>query len=272
MSIYRRIHTKIWSDNWFSGLETNTKLLFIYLFSNETTSISGIYELPLRRIEFDTGLDVDTIKTILCNLERTGKIFYDYDASVIWVKNLQKYNDSTSIMIKKRIIADIKSISDCEAKRKYIEYQHRIDTVSIECTQDIDTQILSLDKTVQYSTVNNSKETVTEDEEYTPTPFSILSVFVANLMGIPELTPNPMVWTDGINKLISAGVSQEDIREGYTAIMEKGYTVTGPQSIINAAINAKGKRAYKNNGNGGNGSQPEKLLSVEDQIKLYAGV
>ncbi|MCG3176871.1 MAG: hypothetical protein MOGMAGMI_01835 [Candidatus Omnitrophica bacterium] len=40
----RIIHTKIWKDNWFSSLPKNSKLLFLYLVSNEDVNMIGIYE------------------------------------------------------------------------------------------------------------------------------------------------------------------------------------------------------------------------------------
>ena len=61
MSEYRQIHMKIWKDAWFLDLEPDHKLLFIYLFSNERSSIAGIYELSKRIMAFETGLTSEKI-------------------------------------------------------------------------------------------------------------------------------------------------------------------------------------------------------------------
>ena len=65
MAGYRQIHTQIWKDEWFLDLEPQAKLLFIYLFGNENTSLSGIYKLPLKVILFETGLDKEYVVNTL---------------------------------------------------------------------------------------------------------------------------------------------------------------------------------------------------------------
>ena len=53
---YRQIHTEIWDDPWFLELESDAKLLFVYLFSNKRTNMIGLYELSPRQMAFETGL------------------------------------------------------------------------------------------------------------------------------------------------------------------------------------------------------------------------
>ena len=43
--IYRQIYTEVWRDPWFLNLESDGKLLYIYLFSNERTNVLGLYEI-----------------------------------------------------------------------------------------------------------------------------------------------------------------------------------------------------------------------------------
>lgn len=130
MANYRQIHVKMWKqDGWFLDLGPMEKLLFIYCFSNECASIAGIYELPRRVIEFETGLSSEFVTKTLQDFERDGKVYYQ--DGVIWVKNLRKYNENTSPKVLTRIENDIASIPDCELKRQYIQYHNGIDTVSI---------------------------------------------------------------------------------------------------------------------------------------------
>lgn len=86
---YRQINTRVWSDSWFCELETDEKLAFIYLFSNESTSISGMYELPIRKIAFDVGLSTARAKEIMQLFVDAGKIMYQ--DGVVWIKNFFKY-------------------------------------------------------------------------------------------------------------------------------------------------------------------------------------
>ena len=109
---------------------------------------------------------------------------------------------------------------------------------------------------------------VTSNETSNETPFSKLSVFVANLMGVPEFSPNPLSWNKAINRFVSSGVKEEDIRSGFEDLMQKGdYTLVGAQSIVTAAINAKLRREFRKNGSSG-----VEVLSPEEQVRRFAGV
>ena len=137
MSGYRQLHTHIWSDSWFIELEPDLKLLFIYLFSNERASICGLYELPIRTISFETGLDRDVIKKGLEIFNKADKVKYDFDASVVWVRNMLKYQGSPSPKVQTRIQADIKAVPDCDLKRQ------ALDSLSIPYRRGSDTSIYS---------------------------------------------------------------------------------------------------------------------------------
>ena len=117
---YRQIHTQIWRDDWFLELPPNEKLLFIYLFSNDSAHYAGIYKLSPRHIQLETGLNSEDIIKMLNNFESAGKIVYRN--GYIWVKNLRKYNASRSPTTKIAIEKHLAGIPDCEIKRAYIAY------------------------------------------------------------------------------------------------------------------------------------------------------
>lgn len=128
MAKYRQIHTHIWKDNWFIELEPDAKLFFIYLFSNERASISGIYELSKRVMAFESGLSIDRINTLFSEFARVGKAYFD--GGVVWVPNLRKYHETRSPKVQTAILSDVEAIKDCELKGIYCE-KYGIDTVSI---------------------------------------------------------------------------------------------------------------------------------------------
>ncbi len=124
MAEYRQIHTRIWKDSWFLGLEPTHKLLFIYLFGNERASVAGIYELPLPVICFETGLEESVIQTGLAIFAEAGKVVYENN--IVWVVNLRKYNDSGSSKVKVKIDKDIAAIPEGVVKTLYAQhYQGR---------------------------------------------------------------------------------------------------------------------------------------------------
>lgn len=121
---YRQIHSQIWKDPWFIELEADLKLLFIYLFSNELATLSGIYQIPLRVIAFETDLPIDRVREGLAKFEADGKVFYDAQRSLVWVKNLRKYNThgSSSPKIARCIEEQLEAIPDCPLKQRYLAY------------------------------------------------------------------------------------------------------------------------------------------------------
>ena len=142
MAYFRQIHVSVWKDPWFFDLEPDEKLLFIYLFSNENTSISGIYEIPFRVICFETDLSSEFVKKTLDKFEQANKVYFEN--GVIWVKNLRKYNASTSTKIIKGIENDLSKIPECPIKQRYITYY----SPNIPYTKGIDTLSLQ-DKTIR---------------------------------------------------------------------------------------------------------------------------
>ena len=138
MADYRQIHTKIWKDGWFLDLCAEDKLLFIYLFSNERANLAGLYDLPVKVIEFETGIPLEQVKSSLERFEKAGKVHCIDDW--VWIPNLIRYNarniESPKIQIHlKSLIAEI---PDCELKQAWIEYyngivsdEYRIDTLYI---------------------------------------------------------------------------------------------------------------------------------------------
>lgn len=120
MANFRQIHVSIWKDPWFMDLEPDQKLLYIYLFSNESTSLSGLYEIPFRVICFETCLEPDFVKKSLVHFKESGKV--KYENGVIWVKNLRKYNASSAETVQIRIRKDLAKVPDCPIKSEYISY------------------------------------------------------------------------------------------------------------------------------------------------------
>lgn len=90
----RIIHTRLWDDEFFTGLTLPQKALFIYLMTNSLIGLTGIYELSDRRIRFDTGIDQDELEKAKQLFENAGKVaFID---SWVYVVNSQKYGGYTS--------------------------------------------------------------------------------------------------------------------------------------------------------------------------------
>ena len=106
MAKARLIHTKFWSDSWIVELNPLERYLYLYFLTNEHTNISGIYELPLRVIAFESGIDEDMLNKMLKRFD--GKIHYIKEW--VCIKNFIKHQSSSSDRVKIGIKDALKQI------------------------------------------------------------------------------------------------------------------------------------------------------------------
>ncbi len=128
MAIFRKIHTQIWSDPFFSELDNEKKIFYLYLLTNERTRQCGIYEISKRHIAFDLGMSLDKVTKYILYFSKCGKIEFSDSTNEIAVKNWAKYNYSTSPKVVKCIESELCNVKN----RVLIEYIYSIDSVSQE--------------------------------------------------------------------------------------------------------------------------------------------
>jgi len=175
---YRQIHTQIWRDNWFLDLEPDEKLLFIYLFSNDSTNLAGLYEIHQRVIELETGLDKKRIEEILNRFEREGKVYYQ--DGIVWMVNMKKYHSNAGEKVRRSIEIIVEGIPDCEVKQKYCIYNG----IAIENTLSEKKDTLSYSKSK--SKLKSKSKTEKEEEEETPTGGTVTSSQSQKILSITE--------------------------------------------------------------------------------------
>jgi len=98
MAKKRLVDTKFWEDNYSSNLDPIEKLMFLYFLTNSHTSICGIYQVPLKIIAVDTGIDRDMVLKILSRFERDWKLIFR--EGWIAIKNFIRYQNEWSPKIK----------------------------------------------------------------------------------------------------------------------------------------------------------------------------
>jgi hypothetical protein len=72
----RSINTKFWNDTFIEDLTVSEKLLFLYLLTNSLTNLLGIYEISIRRISYETGLNKETILKGFERFATVKKVYY----------------------------------------------------------------------------------------------------------------------------------------------------------------------------------------------------
>jgi hypothetical protein len=161
---YRSVHTEMWrADDWFQTLPTDARLLWIYLFTNPSASVSGIYKLPIRTMANETGLDLGRVTDLLAEFQQAKKAYYQ--DGVIWVRKMRDYQlpGKTSTQLVTHLNKEIAKIPDGYLKREYlIAYGYSIDTHK----KVVDT--VSIPRATETET-DTDTETETKTETRSPT-------------------------------------------------------------------------------------------------------
>lgn len=144
MAKYRTINVKFWDDTYTCNLDPIEKLLFLYIFSNPLTKISGIYEIQTKRIAFDTGIDKEMVEKVLKRFSEDGKI--TYSDGWIYVKNFIK-NQSINASVLQGIEREIQDIPYAIIEKLKIEWIQPVDRVGTACGEGVDKPILILNLT-----------------------------------------------------------------------------------------------------------------------------
>jgi hypothetical protein len=92
-----KVSSEMWSDDWFFSLNTNEKIVFLYLITNHKTNMLGVYEITMGLISFQTKVSVGEIKTILDKFTKDGKI------KIVDVKNIKINFESIENIIPRKL-------------------------------------------------------------------------------------------------------------------------------------------------------------------------
>ena len=109
---YRPIRTSFWSDAYILDLERDEKLLYMYLLTNDATTQCGIYEIPLRRVEFETGFSGERIYEMFHKFQEDNKIYYSLETREIAIINWRRYNDNPSPKTMSRVASELESVKN----------------------------------------------------------------------------------------------------------------------------------------------------------------
>jgi hypothetical protein len=128
----RYINTRFWNDTYISDLDPIEKLLFIYFLTNEHTNISGIYEMPLKIMSVETGIEISMIKKIISRLKERVR----YIEGMVVIKNFIKHQETGSPNVRTGILNCLKELDinfvKNVVKQGYFELPiYYMDTLSI---------------------------------------------------------------------------------------------------------------------------------------------
>lgn len=108
MSRSRMINTRFWDDDYTSNLDPIEKLLFLYFLSNTSTNICGVYEIPIKKVAMETGIDKEMVLKVVERFSNDGKVFYF--KGWLCMKNFVKNQNQGSPQVKKGIEREITAV------------------------------------------------------------------------------------------------------------------------------------------------------------------
>ena len=135
MAVYRHVHIEFWQDGFVLDLTPEEKYFYMYLMTNSKTSQCGIYELPKRIMETETGYNRETVEKLILRFEDYGKILYCEETREVFLLNWMKHNRANSPKVKRCIEKELCKVKNKDFVDKFLDIckdiDYGIDTVSI---------------------------------------------------------------------------------------------------------------------------------------------
>lgn len=119
--------------------------------------------------------------------------------------------------------------------------------------------------TQRQNTEDREQNTETKAEAEDDAPFmsaNPLSVAFSKESGIASPAGDPRKWIEACEKMLELGISEDDVRQATHTLIQKGYTVIGPSSVVNAAINLMTRRKQ---------GEPKEHISEKVKVILSNG-
>ncbi|EPY2302592.1 DnaD domain protein [Clostridium sporogenes] len=165
MAKYRQLYTEFWNDNFVLNLEPEEKYFYIYLLTNPNTSQCGIYELPKKIIEMQTGHSKETVDRLLKKFEEYKKIIYSEETNEVIILNWVKYNEPNNINAIKCVNKEIKKIKNRNfVKELYLQYS-KIGLEVDKLFSDVKNSFISMDKNNKCENELKDTDKNNKDEE-----------------------------------------------------------------------------------------------------------
>ena len=188
MAIYRQIQVSFWQDQFVISLTPEEKYFYLYLLTNSKTAQCGVYELPKRVIEFDTGYHRETVDKLLNRFKEYGKILYNDETQEIMLLNWIKHNSIKSPKVRVYLKKESENIKCPEFRellyRKCYQIGHPITDENYEEEQENGYPIDTLSENEDTLSIgvgnknknknnkkNNKKDNMSDSNESDPIPY-----------------------------------------------------------------------------------------------------
>ena len=142
MAIYRNVSLSFWEDNKIvDDFTYKDKYFLLYLLTNPHTNLIGCYEISVKQMSNELGLDKSEVEELLTRMEQVHKvILYAEETKEILIKNWHKYNWTKSEKLLKKVESLTKYIKS-KKLRSYMEEILKKYMVSIGYPYTMDTSV-----------------------------------------------------------------------------------------------------------------------------------
>ena len=117
--MYRTVETSTWDDDEVRNLCPNGKLLFVYLFTNRASHVSGIYYLPDVTIRYELGISDRVLDTLWDTLSRARLAWRDKQRQVVFVRSMLRYQGKGDKHLRSAA-AQIRTVHKCSLIARFV--------------------------------------------------------------------------------------------------------------------------------------------------------
>ncbi|PIE96092.1 DnaD domain-containing protein [Bacillus fungorum] len=114
MAVYRNVQVNFWQDEFILDLTPEERYFYIYLLTGTKTKQCGIYVLPKRVAELETGYSMETVEKLLNRFIEYGKILYDVETKELYIINWLHYNPILNTNVEKCVLRELKTVKNKE--------------------------------------------------------------------------------------------------------------------------------------------------------------
>ena len=140
MAVYRQIQVSYWQDPFVISLTPEEKYFYIYLMTNSKTTQCGIYELPKKVMEFETGYNRESVDKLMERFIQYGKVLYHDLTQELMILNWMKHNSMKSPKVRSCVEKELRSIKNNDYKYRFArlckDYGYPIDRLCIDSGEE----------------------------------------------------------------------------------------------------------------------------------------
>ncbi|MFF2879788.1 DnaD domain-containing protein [Bacillus toyonensis] len=170
MAVYRNVQVNFWQDEFILDLTPEERYFYIYLLTGTKTKQCGIYILPKRVAELETGYSMETVEKLLNRFVAYGKILYDAETKELYILNWLHYNPILNTNVEKCVLRELKTVKNKEFihtfLRKCLEKEWKIPLLLQHFGMPEEEDTNSLQEVIEEKEIESIEEAVPNSKVY----------------------------------------------------------------------------------------------------------